>query len=398
MKLVMYRGYAALVALYFEWAVVARRTHPSKTTAELTDNFGIEEMIVEKRSSSIPEAKATEEDVKSQVLNALAAVKLDPDRIQCPFTLEAILKDGKMVSGGLVAVVEEQQALAEHPEKPFRVHFSTLSEFRRWVQMKPVDIHTNKLFADEPLAWVLRLTDSTEESKEALPNLTEFRVVGRRNPFRTFIRSYDVRENPLMPGLVPQQGDTYTFKFYRQACFACTLRNLWKWNFVRNQNLRFDRAYDAARDGAEPVMVALGKSVGFNREWRVYSPGLRALFWLKAHMIGYRYTILSVEDRRTLFTISVPAGFGSFGTKAASVVIRQGDDGDVVYNGASLARRGNHLRFNFYHGATQETVAGKFMFEPYWQIRSFTEFHQTLEISEGVDTALLLVAAAILSN
>eukprot|EP00928_Gymnodinium_smaydae_P001605 TRINITY_DN10582_c0_g2_i1.p1 TRINITY_DN10582_c0_g2~~TRINITY_DN10582_c0_g2_i1.p1 ORF type:complete len:447 (-),score=32.61 TRINITY_DN10582_c0_g2_i1:284-1528(-) len=374
--------------------------------------FGVSDMIPDRHPS--PEEGAEEIDleawteIRAVILDRLGKVKDGLVENFCWVSHETILdNENHIVEGGLVVVVQKLAA--------FRVNFYRMQEFRSWVRIKQLDIGSNERFADEPDVWVVRLTDESQASKEPLPSLngdspmsirTEYSTVTSErleraefmmgDHFATCFPIPEAGHAQLIPSLVPQAGESFTFEM--QTVFSL-FSEIWQW-VLREASLGFGMD-DIVFSSSKTILGARRPRWSRGRDWTISDASCELLFddelfHIKPYRDEREHRLTSLSSSQTLFTIRdgsvshsdlLPHG------RRIKTNIFKGDEDVVLYTGVrEQTPHGLRHLIYFYHGnATEdpERIAATLTFD--------VDGRMILHVFESTDASLLLVASAVMS-
>eukprot|EP00928_Gymnodinium_smaydae_P068839 TRINITY_DN5211_c0_g1_i1.p1 TRINITY_DN5211_c0_g1~~TRINITY_DN5211_c0_g1_i1.p1 ORF type:complete len:411 (+),score=42.38 TRINITY_DN5211_c0_g1_i1:54-1286(+) len=379
-------------------ADTARARTSSRISPEL---FGVVDMVPDKRPAALiegsDETSRAWAEVKAVILDRLVDVQDGLAENFCWVSHEEILDDRNLVSeGGLVAVVQKQSA--------WRVNFYRMQQFKTWVQVKQLDLGSNRNFADETDVWVVRLTDVTEESKDVLPKLDgapasrarSDRVARQQNwaarmrqaHFLRSLSQLHVGQGALIPALVAL-AQRFTFRL-EQETSVFRLQNHWRWALVRFRFGQDAPSHSVEGDGL-PVLKGFSRRFSADAPWTVSDNSGRALFTMEPHQNGTEYRLLSRTDSTTLYTIRLNrrseqdlVSDGRWRWEC-DVDVFHGAGADMLYHGRTSQSLDGSLPF--YSGHRPEALGTRVAeFDP--ETRMFMTY-------DSVDSALLLVASAL---
>eukprot|EP00928_Gymnodinium_smaydae_P018033 TRINITY_DN16870_c0_g1_i2.p1 TRINITY_DN16870_c0_g1~~TRINITY_DN16870_c0_g1_i2.p1 ORF type:complete len:423 (+),score=35.03 TRINITY_DN16870_c0_g1_i2:57-1271(+) len=349
-----------------------------------TNEQGVEEMYTEAWA-----------EIRAAILNRLSEVKSGLVENFCWVSHEEILdNEGHIAEGGLVVVVQKLAA--------FRINFYRMEEFRSWVRVKPLDIGSNKKFADERDVWVVRLTDGSQASKAALPSLggpssqgtrprsdvdtLEHRVrVGhiRNVGFARSVLIPRVGQELLIRDLAPLADESFTFELYREPSMFSTT---WRWDF-REANIG---SRDIILNANRTVLSARRHMWPRRRRWTMSDASSTDLFHVESSPDGKEHRLMTLWGHESLFVIHVePISMDNVteGEEVGTTKIFKGDGETLLYTGVTDDTFG----FMFFYrgnetGNLDRMVGAKF---------PGVDDRLTLYVANGADAALLLTTAAV---
>eukprot|EP00928_Gymnodinium_smaydae_P030121 TRINITY_DN22473_c0_g5_i1.p1 TRINITY_DN22473_c0_g5~~TRINITY_DN22473_c0_g5_i1.p1 ORF type:complete len:372 (-),score=20.46 TRINITY_DN22473_c0_g5_i1:154-1269(-) len=368
-------------------------------------------MIAEKRPADDSE---TWDILQAAIRARLGEVQKGTADNFCWISHEEVLDDnGTIVKGGLVVVAQKL--------KPFRINFYRMQQFRDWVAVRPLDIASNKYFADEKDVWVVRLIDKTASSRVPLPNLDISSAANGRQPAdprvapsleqraraevlngSDFWEGFPVPrvgDECLIPNMVPRTDELFVFKFFWDHLFA-RMRHTWRWDLrsvrlggVVPLNVSF-RDAESMYDGR---MFLQGTRPRFSMvsEWSVYDASNRVLFRIKSLEHRTSYMLVPPSGSGSLFTVHIDRSVRFGRPSMFHIVVRSGADNRTVYVGRTVIRRnrahilyfnGDGSETNFQHVA--EALSGDGTFGTYRDLQTFYAY-------ASADAALLLVASTL---
>eukprot|EP00928_Gymnodinium_smaydae_P021672 TRINITY_DN18482_c0_g1_i1.p1 TRINITY_DN18482_c0_g1~~TRINITY_DN18482_c0_g1_i1.p1 ORF type:complete len:406 (+),score=39.42 TRINITY_DN18482_c0_g1_i1:67-1284(+) len=337
-------------------------------------------------------------EVKSEILQRLVAVKSGSVENFCWVSHEEVLDgSGLIVKGGLVVVVQKQAT--------FRVNFYRMQEFRNWVRRKPLDIGSNMLFADEPDVWVVRLTDDSRGSHQplqelagGLPSPAEIQLQRSMRASTVLSPSFltnfplpSTRESTLVPALIPQGSEMFSFKLASGGRFVRS-RHKWSWYLsdVYFGNGLPSFSYTQNDETGLLALQADRAHFSLDAPWIVSDANARLLFFINRCDSGLTHEVID-DTNHTLFTIRTDRERRHlFWSRSVSMSISLRDSYTLLYKGVKEHR---------FHGVSMLIYRGSdtLLMDPVAKIKYYgvSSRIKTIHVYASADTVLLLAASAL---